>query len=155
MYSPDSSISGSTITTFTTPAFTLAGVLAPAWNAVKKIVTAVSGTGTSGVTANSASSPFEAVFYVPQVLRSTPKPNPITGKYPPIPVNQYRLVVKKGGKVNADGTQATAVAKLSFDIPAGMETADADQVKALVSFIIGLATEESQDLVDTLIAGTA
>jgi len=155
MYSPDSSTTGGTMTGFTTPAFGIVAVLAPAWNAIRRLITSVSGTGTSGVDVASATKPFESVFYTPSNIRSSPVPNPISGKYPPIPVNQYRLVTKKGGDVNADGVVATMVVKTSIDVPAGMEIADPDQVKAALSYHIGHLSENSVGIYETVTAGAA
>jgi len=150
-WSPDSAITGGAQTGFTTPGYTQADDLAPVVNAKQKTVTALTGTQT-GATANSASSPFTATFYKPATLRSLPAPNPVTGKYGAIPVNQWKLIVRKGGQV-ASGVYATMVARLTIDIPAGMETYSPAEVRALASYLVGLLDEESADLGDTLVSG--
>lgn len=147
-WSPDSSTTGGAITGFTSPTFTLVDDVAPVVNAKQKTVTAVSGVGTA--TANTASSPFTATFYKPTSVKPLPAANPVSGLRSAIPMNQYKLVVRKGGKASAD-VPVTAIARLTIDVPAGMETYNADEVKALTSFLVGVLTEESNDLADTLI----
>lgn len=147
-WSPDSSTTGGAQTGFTSPTFTLVDDTAPAVNAKQKTVSAVSGTGTA--TANTASKPFTATFYKPASVKALPAPNPVTGLRGAIPNNQYKLVIRKGGYASAD-VPVTSIVRLTFDIPAGMETYNSDEVKALVSFLVGLLNEESADISDTLI----
>lgn len=149
-WSPDSSTTGATITGFTTPTFTLADDTPPVPSAKQKTVTAVSGTGTA--TANSADKPFTCTFYKPTTIQGLPAPNPVTGVRPSYPRNSWRLIFRKGGDV-ASGIPQTLVARLSIDVPAGMESYSPDQIKAFVSFMIGVLNEESNDLADTLVTG--
>jgi hypothetical protein len=149
-WSPDSSITGGAITGFTTPTFTLVDDTAPAVGAKQKTVSAISTQGSA--TANSVSSPFTATFYRPNALRVLPKPNPVTGLRGTIPNNQYKLVVRKGGDCAA-GVPGTIVGRLTIDVPAGMDAYNPDNVKSFVSFLVGILSEESNDLADTLITG--
>jgi hypothetical protein len=150
-WSPDSSTTGGAQTGFTSPIFTLVDDTAPVVNAKQKTVTAISGT-VGSATANSASSPFTATFYKPAQIKSLPAPNPVTGFRGAIPNNQYKLVVRKGGQASS-GVPVTAVARLTIDIPAGMDSYNADEVRALASFLVGLLSEESSDFGDTLVTG--
>lgn len=150
-WSPDSSTTGGTITGFTSPTFTLVDDTAPVVNAKQKTVSALGGTqGTA--TANTASSPFTATFYKPQGIRPLPQANPVTGLRGAIPNNQYKLIIRKGGKASAD-VPVTMVIRLTVDVPAGMDSYNADEVKSCVSFLVGLLTEESNDLAETLVTG--
>jgi hypothetical protein len=150
-WSPDSSITGGTITGYTSPTFTQVDDIPPAVNARQKTVTSLGGVqGTA--TANSASKPFTATFYKPQALRVLPAANPLTGLRGAVPNNQYRLVVRKGGLAAAD-VPVTAVCRITFDIPAGMDNYNADEIKSMVSYVVGLLTEESNDLAETLYSG--
>lgn len=149
-WSPDSSITGGTITSFTTPAYTLALDMAPQANAKQHTVIAL--TGTQGAaTANSSDKPFTVTLVKPQ-LSGLPAANPVTGQRGPIPRNKWQWIFRKGGDV-ASGLPQTAVARLSIEVPAGMESYNPDQVKALVSFIVGILSEESNDIADTLLTG--
>lgn len=150
MWSPDSSTTGGAQTGFTTPAFTLTADSAPVSNARQHTVTAVSGTLTA--TANSVSSPFSATFYKPASLVRLPNANPLTGLRGSIPNNQWKLVIRKGSYAAAD-VPCQMTIRLLIDVPAGMDAYKPDDLRAGVSFLVGLLNEESADLGDTLVAG--
>lgn len=149
-WSPDGSITGGAITGFTAPTFTQVDDIAPAVNARQKTVTAISTQGTA--TANSASNPFTSTFYKPTAIKALPAANPTTGLRGAVPNNQYRLVIRKGGNA-ALGVPVTAVCRISWDIPAGMDSYSPDEIKSLVSYMVGLFNEESNDLAETLVSG--
>jgi hypothetical protein len=150
-WSPDSSITGGAQTGFTTPTFTNVSDTPPATNAKQITVTALGGTQGSA-TANSVSNPFTATFYKPASLAKLPTPNPVTGLRGSIPNNQYKLVVRKGGNA-ASGVPVTMISRLTIDVPAGMDSYNPDEVKASLSFLVGLLNEESADLGDTCLTG--
>jgi hypothetical protein len=150
-WSPDGSITGATVTGFTTPAYTQVDDTPPAQNAKQKTVTALTGTQGSA-TANSASSPFTETFYKPQILRGLPPANPVTGLRGQIPTNQWKLVVRKGCN-SAAGVPGSIIGRLTIDVPAGVETYNPDEIKAFVSYLVGLLNEESADLADTILTG--
>lgn len=150
-WSPDSSTTGGAQTGFTSPTFTLVDDTAPVVNAKQKTVSALGGTqGTA--TANTLSKPFTATFYKPSSVKQLPAPNPLTGARGSIPNNQYKLIIRKGGNADA-GVPVTLVVRLTIDVPAGMETYNSDEVKAAMSFLVGILSEESADLGETVITG--
>jgi hypothetical protein len=148
-WSPDSSITGGAQTGFTSPTFTEVDDTPPAQNAKQKTVTALGGTQGSA-TANSASNPFTMTFYKPATIQKLPAPNPVTGLRGNIPSNQYKVVIRKGGYAAA-GVPVVAVVRMTIDIPAGMDSYNPDEVKALTSYLVGLLSEESADLGETLL----
>ncbi len=150
-WSPDSSTTGGAQTGFTSPTFTLVDDTAPVVNAKQKTCTALGGTQGSA-TANSASSPFTATFYKPAAAKQLPAANPVTGLRGQIPNNQYKLIIRKGGYAAA-GVPVTAIVRLTIDIPAGMDSYNPDEVRSLASFLVGVLSEESADLGDTLVTG--
>lgn len=150
-WSPDSSTTGGAITGFTSPTYTLVADTAPAVNAKQMTVSALGGTQGSA-TANTVSKPFTETFYKPAQVKTLPAANPITGLRGAVPNNQYKLIIRKGGYAAAD-VPVTAIARLTIDVPAGMDSYNPDEVRALVSFLVGILTEESADLADTLITG--
>lgn len=151
-WSPDSSTTGGTVTGLTSPTFTLVDDTAPVVNAKQKTVSALGGTQGSA-TANTVSKPFTATFYKPGQVKPLPAANAITGLRGAVPNNQYKLIIRKGGFASAD-VPVTAVARLTIDVPAGMDSYNPDEVRSLVSFLVGLLNEESADLADTLLTGT-
>lgn len=150
-WSPDSSITGGAQTGFTSPTYTTVDDTAPAVNARQKTVTALGGTQT-GANANSISNPFTATFYKPSTIKQLPAANPVTGLRGAIPNNVWKLIIRKGGDA-ALGVPATAVCRMEFSIPAGMDSYSPSEIRALVSFVVGLLSEESADLGDTLVTG--
>lgn len=150
-WSPDASITGGAQTGLTSPTFTNVADAAPVNHARQITVTALGGTqGTAA--ANSVSKPFTATFYKPAVLQKLPAPNPLSGLRGSIPNNQYKLVIRKGGDA-ASGVPVVAICRLTIDIPAGMDTQSPDDVKSMLSFLVGLLNEESADLGDTCLTG--
>lgn len=151
-WSPDSSTTGGTQSAGPTAAtFTLADDTPPVVNAKQKTVTAIGGTGGTAH-ANTLSSPFTATFYKPAAVKQLPAPNPVSGLRGQIPNNQYKLIIRKGGE-SAAGVPVTAICRLTIDIPAGMETYNPDEVRAMVAFLVGILSEESADLGDTVVSG--
>lgn len=150
-FSPDSSTTGGAQTGFTSPTFTLVADTAPVVNAKQYAVTAIGGTGFTA-TANSISKPFTATFYRPAAPRALQAANPVTGLRGSIPNNQYKLIIRKGGNCAAD-TPATAICRLTIDVPAGMDSYNPDEVRAMLSFLVGLLNEESSDIGDSVITG--
>lgn len=150
-WSPDGSITGGTVTGFTTPAYTQVVDTPPAINAKQMTVTQLTGTQGSA-TANTADKPFTETFYKPNVLKALPPANPMTGLRASIPVNQWKLIVRKGA-YSAAGVPGTIIGRLTIDVPAGVESYNPDEVKAFISYLVGLLNEESADLADTLLTG--
>lgn len=146
-WSPDAAITGGAQTGFTSPVFNQVDDVAPSVNAKQKTISSISGTvGTASP--NTVSEPFTATFYKPATIKQLPAANPVSGLRGQVPNNQYRLVVRKGGEAAA-GVPVVAIARVSIDIPAGMDSYDPDNVKALISYLVGLLNEESADLGET------
>lgn len=149
-WSPDSSITGGTQTGLTSPTYTLVADVAPNANQKQHAVSALGGTQTN-VRANSATDPFTVTFSKPASVKQLPAPNPVTGRYSNIPVNTYGIFIRKGVRVDSSNTQALAQVRLNIDVPAGSDVTDAINIRAMVSFLVGLLNEESDDLSDTLL----
>lgn len=150
-WSPDASITGGAVTGLTSPTYTQVDDSPPANNAKQKTVTALGGTQ-GQASANTVSEPFTSSFWKPSQIKAIPAPNPTTGLRGSIPNNQYKLVIRKGGEAAA-GVPVVAIARLTIDVPAGMDSYDPDNIRALVSYLVGLLNEESADLADTLLTG--
>jgi hypothetical protein len=147
-----SPVTGGAQSTFTSPTYTIASDIAPDVNGKQYAVTALGGTQT-GVTAHSVASPFTTTFWKPKAFKVLGKPNPTTGLLPGVPVNVYKLITRKGMLPLAAQPYAIGTADFKFTIPAGADTADAANVKALVSMSVGSAWQISSGLGDTLISG--
>lgn len=148
-----STITGAAQTGFTSPSFTVTLDVAPDINGKQWAVTAVSGTGLSGVRPHSVSDPFTIMFSRPASPRTLMSPNPTTGKYGPIPNNVYKVVVRKGLNFAANNAPAVGMFKCELSIPAGSDSYDADDVRALLSAAIGALSQVSSGLGDTAVSG--
>jgi hypothetical protein len=154
-WSPDSSITGGTQTGFTTPTFTLAADSASEPNAVQHVVTALGGTQ-GGADAHTISKPFMVTLVKPKNPKSLGPINSVTGvRNGTIPKNTTWVIIRKGVDSSANDTNQVAVVRVQIDVPAGADSYDADNVRAMISLLVGILNEESADLGDTVVTGVA
>jgi hypothetical protein len=151
-WSPDSSITGGAQTGLTSPTYGNVTDQAPSVNGRQIAVTSLGGTQT-GVRSHTVSDPFTATFVKPAVLKTLPAANPVTGLYGNIPKNTYQLLIRKGVQVAANQPSQIMLCRLTVDVPAGADSYDAANVRAALSFLVGLLSEESADLGDTAVTG--
>jgi len=147
-----SPVTGAAQTGFTSPTYTLTTDIAPDVNGKQWAITALGGTQAS-VRSHSVSDPFTATVYRPKVPASLPSPNPITGKYGPIPSNRHSTVVRKGVNYAANQAPLIATARVLIDIPAGSDAYDAANIRALYSLLIGALTQQAAGFGDTAVTG--
>jgi len=151
MFSPDSSITGAAQTGLTSPTYTLASDLAPDVNTRQYVVTALGGTQT-GARESTAGDPFTLTLKKTP-YKALPAKNPVNGSYGNVPLNRVEQLFRKGLKIDSAGTIRNGNVRVIVELPAGSETNDAVNIRALWSFVIGLLTEESADIGDSTVAG--
>lgn len=144
-----SPITGAAQTGFTSPAYTIVADVAPSQNGKQYAVTSLSGTQ-AGVTPHTATSPFTISFFRPQQIKLLP-PLGNNGQYPSVPVNQYKLIGRKGVTPAAGQPDRVAQATLIIDVPAGSETYDPAELRGLLSALIGAANQISAGIGDTVV----
>lgn len=149
MFQPTSPITGASVTGLTSPTYTHASDVPPSAYGKQIAVTALGGTQTN-VQVHSAASPFTGMFSRPSVLKSVIMNS--NGTVKSVPTNTYKLVARKGGLVSA-GVTKTAIMRVELDIPAGMESYDENSLNALLSFSVGLLTQQLQGIKDTAKSG--
>jgi hypothetical protein len=147
-----SPLTGAAQTGFTTPAYTLTTDIAPDVNGKQWAVTGLTGTQT-GVRTHAVSDPFTVTVYRPKVPASLPSPNPVTGKYGPIPSNRHSTVVRKGVNFAANQAPLIATARVLIDIPAGSDAYDPANIRALYSALIGALFQQAAGYGDTAVTG--
>jgi hypothetical protein len=152
MFNPASPVTGGPITSFTSPTYTLVSDSAPDVNGVAFAVSAVGGTQ-AGVLISSASNPFTVLFTRPKVLRTLPAVN-ANGILSSVPRNVYTLSVKKGVLPLAGQPNVAALGKIEFSVPAGSDLADKPNLSAMISLLAGLLWEQSNEIADSLVAGS-
>lgn len=146
------SITGGAQTGFTTPGYTMTADKGPDVNANQSVCTALTGTQ-AGVRIHSVSDPFSISVWKPKNVRVLPSPNPVTGKYPPLPSNRYAVVLRKGANFAANNAPAISTIRVYFDVPAGTDAYDAANLRAAVSALVGLLNADSAGVGDTLATG--
>jgi hypothetical protein len=148
-----SPIAGGAQTGFTSPTYTVvADGSAPNPRTRQVAVTALGGTQV-GVRTSTVSDPFTVSYTPPNTLKVLPQPNPVTGKYPPIPFNVHTFDFRKGTNFASNQIPLVSWAKLQIGICAGAETQDAPNIRALASIIEGAVAAFVAGLGDTLVTG--
>ncbi len=147
-----SPITGGAQTGFTAPTYTHVADAAPDITGKQVAVTALGGTQV-GVTSHSMSSPFTLTFFRPKVFRFLGKPNPVTGLIKDVPRNSFKLIVRKGVLPLAGQPFSNMQITCTIDLPAGADTADAPNVRAAISAMIGALTQQSAGVGDTAVSG--
>lgn len=151
-FAPASPVTGATVTGLTSPTYTISADVAPSMNGKQYAVTALGGTQTN-VDVNTVSKPFTVTFFRPMVLRSLPQANPVTGLVKSIPTNTYKLVTRKGMSPSANMPASIGRITTIFEIPAGADTYEPEEIRALISSHIGTLSAQSSGIADTVLTG--
>lgn len=145
-------VTGSAQTGFTAPTYTLTADVSPdQGNGRQYAVTAIGGTQT-GVTVHSVSSPFTINAKRPALLKALQAvTNQLTflGR---VPRNTYVINVRKGVTPFAGQPAQILMLRLTVDVPAGSETADAANVRASLSLLGGALAQNSAAYGDTFVS---
>lgn len=151
-FNPSSPVSGAAVSGFTSPTYTLSTDTAPSPNGKQYAVTALGGTQ-ANVDTHSVSKPFTLTFFRPANLRTLPQANPVTGVIKSIPVNQYKLITRKGVVPAANQNPMVGRITTIIEIPAGSESYEVEDVKALISAHFGAGYANASGIADTVING--
>jgi hypothetical protein len=152
-FSLTSPITGQAQTGLTSPTYTVVADTPPNINAKQWVVTALGGTQT-GVVAHSVSAPFSIAMFRPQNPQVLSPVNPVTGVLTKVPTNTYKVIGRKGVLPLAGQAYKNMVATLTMEIPAGADTADPANIRALLSAMFGAVVQQSAGIGDTGITGT-
>lgn len=152
MFSPASPVTGGAQTGFTSPTYTLTADTAPAPNAKQWAITALGGTQ-AGVDSHAVSKPFTLTAFKPASLKQLGVPNPVTGIISNIPRNTYSVVVRKGAAPVSGYASQVALFKAIFEVPAGTDFNEPEEIRAGLSCLIGALSAQSAGIGDTLVSG--
>lgn len=136
----------------TGPTYTHVTDVAPSMNGKQFAVTALGGTQT-GVDVNTVSKPFTISFFRPAVLRVLSSPNPVTGIYKDVPNNSYKLITRKGAQPALNQASKTARITTTIEVPAGTDTYEPEEIKAMISAHFGVGYAQASGIADTVITG--
>lgn len=152
-YNPTSPVTGSAVTGFTAPTYTLTADIAPGPNGKQYAVTGLGGTQ-AGVDSHTVSRPFTLTMFKPQRFSMLGMPNPVTGVIKDIPINKWKIVGRKGAKPAVNQPDRPVLFTLTIDIPAGTDTYEAEEIRAGWSAFVGHLWGNSASICDTFIQGT-
>lgn len=142
-------VTGAAQTGLTSPTYTIVSDVAPDMNGKQYAVTALGGTQTS-VTAHTATTPFTVTYTRPKVLRMLPALGN-NGQFANIPNNTHKLLVRKGVVPASGQPSKVAMVSVEISVPAGAETYDAQNVRAMLSAAIGSLSQLSAGIGDTVV----
>lgn len=148
-----SPVTGGAQSGLTSPTYTIATDTAPSNTGKQYAVSALGGTQTGVDASSSPSRPFTVTLSRPAVLRQLPAVNPVTGYLPNVPRNVYKIIARKGVTVLSGQPAQVALATLELSIPAGADVADAANVRAMLSLLIGSLNQISSSIGDTVVTG--
>lgn len=151
-FNPSSPVTGAAVAGLTSPTYTLTTDVAPNLNGKQYAITALGGTQT-GVETNTVSKPFSVSFFRPQILRTLPQANPVTGVIKNVPMNTYKLITRKGVAPAANQNPITARITTVIDVPAGSDTFDAEDLRAMLSLHFGVGSAQASGIADTVVSG--
>jgi hypothetical protein len=149
-----SPVTGGSQTGFTTPTYTHVSDVALDTNGKQYAVTALGGTQ-AGVRIHSASDPFTFLYVRPKVYKALGKPHPVTGLLQSVPKNTHLIKIAKGAIPLAGQPASVMTIRCLIDVPAGSDTADAANLRAAISLLVGALNQLSAGLGDTLVSGVS
>jgi hypothetical protein len=152
-FSLSSPVTGGAQTGLTSPTYTLATDTAPSNTGKQYAVSALGGTQSGVDTSSSPSRPFTITLSRPAVLRQLPGVNAVTGLLSNVPRNVYKIIARKGVTPLAGQASQVAIATVEISIPAGADSADAANVRAMLSLLIGSLNQISASIGDTAVTG--
>jgi hypothetical protein len=146
-------VTGGAQTGFTTPAYVIAADSAPTSSGKQYAVTGLTGTQAGVDSASSVSRPFTMTLSRPATLKSLGPVDPVTGALRSVPRNTFTFIGRKGVTPLAGQAPVVMLSKLTIDVPAGADIADAANLRAAISFFIGSLNQASSGIGDTIISG--
>lgn len=151
-FAPTSPVTGAAVTGLTSPTYTLTADTAPSQNGKQYAITALGGTQ-AGVDINTVSKPFTLTFFKPQVLRSLPQANPITGIIKAVPINTYKLITRKGAAPAASQINSMVRIYTVIECPAGVDTYEPEEINAALSLHFGVGYAQADGIAQTVRSG--
>lgn len=151
-FGPVTPITGAAVAGLTSPTYTIAQDVAPSINGKQWAVTALGGTQTN-VDVNTVSKPFSISFFRPPVLRTLPQANPVTGVIKSVPMNTYKLITRKGVQPSVNQTAMTARITTVIEVPAGSDTYEPEDLRAMVSAHFGTGWNQASGIADSIVSG--
>jgi hypothetical protein len=151
-FAPSTPVTGAAVTGLTSPTYTLTTDTAPNSNGKQYAISALGGTQT-GVDVNSVSKPFTLSFFRPQVLRTLPQANPVTGIIKNVPLNTYKMITRKGAAPGLNQQNLVPRITTIIEVPAGCDTYEPEELNAMISLHFGVGWAQASGIADTVRTG--
>lgn len=151
-FAPSSPVTGATVSGLTSPTYTLTADTAPSQFGKQYVVTALGGTQTD-VSVHSVASPFLVSLTRPQAFKPLSLVNPTTGRLTTVPRNSWRMIFMKGATPLAGQASVPILARVEFLVPAGVDSADPNEIRALMSFMGGLLNQQAGGIAASFMDG--
>jgi len=148
-----SPVTGGAQTGLTSPTYTLSPDTAPDTNGIQYAVTALGGTQTD-VRSHGAAVPFTITIEKPKTFKRQGSVNQVTGVAASIPMNSYKVRVRKGVSCDTSivANDRVANATLSIDVPSGSEGVNPIELRAMISLMVGALNQYSSGLGSTVVS---
>lgn len=148
-----SPVTGGAQTGFTSPTYTLVTDTAPSSSGKQYAVSAIGGTQAGVDSSSTPSRPFTVTLSRPPVLRAVATVDALTGVLRNNPINRYTILGRKGVTPLTGQAAQLAIFRYQYDCPAGADSADAPNLRALASLMHGVIAQISASIGDTLVTG--
>lgn len=145
-------VTGLAQTGLTNPTYTVVSDQAPTANGKQWAVSALGGTQT-GVDIHAVSSPFTFSAFRPVTFKSLGVPNPVTGYLSQVSRNVWKFITRKGAVPLAGQSAVTALVTTTIEVPAGTDTANPEDIRAMLSFHFGCLSQQSAGIGDSVVSG--
>lgn len=147
-----SPVTGSPVSGFTSPTYTMAAATPPNPYSKSWAVTAIGGTQTGADTASSISRPWTWTFGRPQNYKQLNAVD-VNGVVRGVQFNVFTITGRKGLTPLSGQASKTSIVKVDFPIPAGADVADIPNIKAHVSSFFGTCHQQATNMVDAFTGG--
>lgn len=151
-FAPSTPVTGAAVTGLTSPTYTIAADTAPSQFGKQFVVTALGGTQTD-VSVHSVASPFLVSLTRPASFKPLSLVNPATGRLTSVPRNVWKMIFMKGATPLDGQAPVPILARMEFLIPAGVDAADPNEVRAFMSFIGGVLNAQASGMASSFMDG--
>jgi hypothetical protein len=86
-------------------------------------------------------------------MKTLPAPNPVTGIIKQVPKNVYKVIVRKGAVPYANQQAQIAMINATIEVPAGTDTYEPEEIRAMLSLFVGALNQISSGFGDTAVTG--
>lgn len=148
-----SPVVGAAVTGFTAPTFTLTEDSSPNSHSKQWAVSALGGTQPGSVDVHAISNPFTVTVERPANFRGVGTPNPVTGMIGVQPRNVFKVRIRKGMLPLSGQADQVSNCELRIPVVAGADSADPENIRALISCLGGILYGDADQIAEALIDG--